>query len=145
MVTKSLLSDYDEGESYNWAHWKTFGEDVALTNYIRSKNLDDMKEEKLFEHECAMNTQLISELASDNPDTRFIVFFSPYSILWWDSIYRDGYTDAYIYNMRSCCNSLLRQDNIKIYNFLTEESITSDLNNYMDLHTGFCSNKAAGL
>ena len=35
MLAFSLLSDYDEGDSYNWAQWKHFSREMAMGLYTR--------------------------------------------------------------------------------------------------------------
>lgn len=133
MISKSFLDDYDEGESYNWGQWKSFNSEQTLNLYMRKSTVQPMNQEDFYAKECEENVALLEDLVASHPDTQFIFFFSPYSFLWWDNIYRYGDTDAYIRNMKTCCESLLKYDNAVVFYFLTDEETVTNLDNYMDV------------
>lgn len=133
MVSKSFLDDYDEGESYNWGQWKSFNSEQTLSLYIRKKNIAAMNNPDCYAKECEGNVALLEELVASHPDTQFVFFFSPYSFIWWDNIYRYGDTDAYIRNMKVCCETLLEYENVRVFYFLTDEEVVTNLDNYMDV------------
>ena len=132
MISKSLLGDYKEGESYNWWQWKTFGAEETLSHYYRSKDVIPMNDKECYSSFCRENIDIIENQVVNNPETEFIFFFPPYSFLWFDNINRCGDTDAYIYNMKTCVERLLVYDNVRFFNFLDDESVVTDLDNYMD-------------
>ena len=45
MLAFSLIGDYDEGDSYNWAQWKYFGADMATGMYARKPSVAQMQPE----------------------------------------------------------------------------------------------------
>ena len=53
-------------------------------------------------------------------------------MLWWDNSYRSGERNAVIYNERQAIGTLLQYDNAEIYFFQDDESIITNLDNYMD-------------
>lgn len=133
MVAKSFTGDYDEGESYNWGQWKEFSEDMIIGLYIRKHSIEPMRDEKYYEKECIENIELIESFVKEHPETDFVFFIPPYSMVWWDNIYRNGDTYAYLYNMKLTVSRLTQYDNVHMYYFLNDEQITTNLDNYMDV------------
>lgn len=132
MVSKSLIGEYDEGDSYNWGQWKEFNSDMVLGLYIRRYSVKQMNPETIYEKECRENIKLMEDIVIAHPETEFVFFVPPYSFVWWDNIYRYGDTDAYIYNMKLCAKELLKHKNVSFYYFLDDEDIVTNLDNYMD-------------
>ena len=59
MIAQSQTGDYDEGNSYNWAQWKSFNEDMILGLYIRKMNIEDMKPETCYQDKLDGNLALL--------------------------------------------------------------------------------------
>lgn len=132
MIANSVIGDYDENNSFNWAQWKTFSEEITLQHYIRTATIAPMKEAQYYEDTLQANIKLITEQLEAHPETSFKFFFPAYSILYWDNLYRTGDLDAYIYNMKQTIGTLLTYENAEVYYFQDEKEIVTDLNNYMD-------------
>ena len=111
MIAQSLTVDYDEGNSYNWAQWKSFNEDMILGLYIRKMNIEDMKPENCYQDKLNGNLALLCAEIEAHPETQFKISIPPYSMLWWDNIY----------------------ENVELYYFLNDREIVTNLDNYMDL------------
>jgi hypothetical protein len=136
-VASSFMGDYDENLSYNWAKWKSFGEDMALGLYYRPREITPMLDEHAYDEELAGNIDLLVKQVEDHPDTQFIFFYPPYSMLWWDMTYRSGETEAVIRCEKEMSKALLAHDNVRLFCFQADEEITTDLSNYMDsIHFG---------
>lgn len=133
MISKSLLDDYDENESYNWAQWKEFGADMALGQYFRKPSISEMKPEIYYEDLLNQNLELLTSLIKAHPETVFYVFVPPYSMLWWDNTYREGDTESYLYNMECAMETLLAYDNVEFYYFQNDAEVITNLDNYMDI------------
>lgn len=133
LIAQSLMGDYDEGNSYNWAQWKAFNSDMILGLYIRKLSIDDMKEADYYQQQLDGNIALLVSEIESHPETVFKISIPPYSMLWWDNIYRNGDTESYLYNMESAMEKLLMYDNVELYYFLNDREIVTDLENYMDL------------
>ena len=82
MLAYSFIGDYDEGNSYNWAQWKYFGQDMSMGLYTRLPSVKPMKEETINSEELAGNIALLTAQLEAHPQTTFKFFFSPYSMLW---------------------------------------------------------------
>lgn len=133
LVANSIMGDYDENDSYNWAQWKQFNSDMALGLYIRKPSVSDMKPENYYEDLLNQNLKLLTSRIEAHPETIFYVFIPPYSMLWWDNIYREGDTESYLYNMECAMETLLSYDNVKLYYFQNDREIITNLENYMDI------------
>lgn len=133
MIANSLIGDYDEGNSYNWAQWKEFNSDMILGLYIRKRTINEMKAETCYEQPLEGNLALLTEQIEAHPETMFKITIPPYSMLWWDNIYRNGDTDSYLYNLEAAMAKLLTYDNVEIYCFLNDREIVTNLENYMDI------------
>lgn len=132
MAANSVIGDYDPANSYNWAQWKDFGEDIVLKHYIRTPDIKPMKDKDYYKDLRNANIKLITDQISAHPETEFKIFFPAYSMLWWDNIYRTGDLEAYLYNLEKTVESLLTYDNVKLFYFQNERDIITDLNHYMD-------------
>ena len=77
MLAFSFKSDYDEGNSYNWAQWKYFNKELATGMYNRRSSIIPMYEETYFEDELSGNIALLTSLVESHPETTFKFFFSP--------------------------------------------------------------------
>lgn len=133
MLANSFLGDYDEGLSYNWAQWKNFNEDMILGLYIRRPSVAEMKAADYYQENLNANLSLLTEQITAHPETCFKIWIPPYSMLWWDNMYRTGETDAYLYNMEYAMETLLSYDNVELYFFLNDREVVTNLDNYMDL------------
>lgn len=133
MLANSFIGDYDEGDSYNWAQWKYFGQDMAMGMYTRLPSVKDMQPETVNSADLAGNIALLEAQVEEHPETTFKFFFSPYSMLWWDNAYRSGELNAVIYNEKQAIGALLKYDNVEIYYYQDDEDVITNLDNYMDM------------
>lgn len=128
----SLQRDYDEGTSYNWAQYKTFSKEDALLHYERPP----VSEAAAFGAEeremIDANVALLAQTAEAHPETEFYFFYPPYSLLWWDSVDREGRLAEYFYAAERAAAVLTACENVHLYSFLAEEDIVCNLDFYMD-------------
>lgn len=132
MLAFSMIGDYDEGDSYNWAQWKYFGADMATGMYSRPSSVKPMQK-PYYGKENAGNIVLLTEQVRNHPETTFIFFFSPYSMLWWDNAYRTGERDFVLYNEKLAIEELLAFENAEIYFYQDDREVITNLDNYMDM------------
>ncbi|MDO4285651.1 MAG: SGNH/GDSL hydrolase family protein [Eubacteriales bacterium] len=150
MILKSLTG-YNEGESYNWAQWKTFSASSILSNYARSPEITPMMSETVYAEQLAGNLALLEAEVSSHPETQYYFFFPPYSILWWDAVERSGELESYLYNEEQAMRLLLSYDNVRLFTFQDREDMTANLDNYLDtlhfspeINRQMCEAMAAG-
>lgn len=133
LIANSTIGDYDENDSYNWAQWKNFNSDMILGLYIRKPSVSEMKPADYYEEILKKNIDLLTERIAAHPETEFYVFIPPYSMLWWDNIYREGDMEAYLYNMEQAMKELLSFGNVKLFYFQNDREVITNLENYMDI------------
>ena len=102
--------------------------------YRRSKEILPMEEitEKEIERVTKNVTENIVNLAKTYPNTTFLLFYTPYSALYWESIYRDGWLDKQLEMEKIATELMLECENIKLYSFCQETEITDNIMNYRD-------------
>lgn len=72
------------------------------------------------------------DLANQYPDTTFYIFYTPYSICWWDFMNQEGMINYYFEAELITTEMLLECQNVKLYNFYDKYDIITDLDNYRD-------------
>lgn len=74
----------------------------------------------------------ICEVIEAHPDTTFYIFFPPYSIVYWDNLYREGRISAQIEAETIAAELLLQYPNVELYCFYENMDLIADLDNYKD-------------
>ncbi len=106
---------------------------MILGLYIRKPSIAEMKPADYYEEILRENIALLTDRIGAHPETEFYVFIPPYSMLWWDNIYREGDMEAYLYNMEQAMGALLSFENVKLFYFQNDREIITNLENYMDI------------
>ena len=119
-----------------YSSWDTpGGRDVLLSGYGRPEKTPSPT---AFTQDLAdtlrtnLETNLLA-LARAYPDTQFLLFFPPYSILNWDAHNREGTLELYIDAMTLASEILTQADNIQLYSFYTDFATCTDFDNYRDI------------
>lgn len=76
--------------------------------------------------------QNIVELAKRNPNTEFLYFIPPYNLIFWGDKYESGNILKVIEAEEIALDMMLKVENIKVFCYSNEFSITTDFNNYID-------------
>ncbi|MGL5258816.1 MAG: hypothetical protein ACRC7V_01780, partial [Lachnospiraceae bacterium] len=71
-------------------------------------------------------------LVNAHKDTTFLLFFSPYSVLYWESLVTEGTLVKQLEAEAIATSMLLECENIKLYSFTEETDITENVFNYSD-------------
>lgn len=131
------LADPDPTDLSNvYASWWTeeyYSETWVLHNYTSP----DQEEQELaadayleaVEENLAVN---ICPFIEENPQTQFVIFFPPYSILFWNDVLRENHLEATLEEYRYIASRLNAYENVEVYFFPDREEIICDLNNYAD-------------
>ena len=131
------LADPDPTDLSNvYASWWTeeyYSEDWVLHNYISPEQVEERADPDAFVSAARENlARNICPFIEEHPETEFVVFFPPYSILFWNDVQRENHLDATIETYRYLSNRMNEYDNVKVYFFPDQEEIICDLNNYAD-------------
>lgn len=123
----------------SWSQYKSFGKETVQSSYTRL----NPKEEELVlsEEDKAQIKENIEKnylaTAKENEDVEFYFFFPPYSICYWDALYRTKQLGAQLRAQELAVELLLSADNVHVFAFDDCVEITGDLDNYTDtLHYG---------
>ena len=132
MLAVAMQEGYDDGTTYNWAQYKTFSEADALLHYTRPIAPEHTRTPEEYQSIIDENVALIENVIAAHPETEFYIFYPPYSLLWWDTMQREGKFEQSMYAAKRAAEILTAYDHVHMYNFLAEEEIVCNLNLYMD-------------
>ncbi|MBQ4482494.1 MAG: hypothetical protein II966_04585 [Lachnospiraceae bacterium] len=120
---------FDEYE--NWNDRMTFGKEAVLKQYVRG----ELKPEAdIIPFDDRNLRQNVIDTVSENPDTGFLLFFTPSSILMFDGFYREGTLKNHLLWERKAIEELLECENVRLFSFYDDFDLITDLNNYKDVN-----------
>ncbi|MDR0890343.1 MAG: hypothetical protein LBM28_06870 [Oscillospiraceae bacterium] len=73
-------------------------------------------------------------LIEKHPDTEFIFYIPPYSVLTWYEKSLDGRLNPMLDSVKTVVSALLAYDNVKIYSFLWDTDVITAMDNYRDTY-----------
>jgi len=121
---------FDEYSSWDaGSGWDVISKTYRRSNEILPKQVLTAGEKDAVEQNIIKN---IVELAEEYPDTEFILFYTPYSALYWESLYRDGMLEKQLQVEQVATELMLECENIRLFSFCRETAITDNVNNYRD-------------
>ncbi len=74
----------------------------------------------------------IVKLVNKYPNTEFLLFYTPYSILYWESLYRDGWLEKQLEVEKITSEMLLECENVKLYSYFHKTDIMNNIENFRD-------------
>lgn len=135
MYTREGGTTTDFDTYSNWMEGRTFGKAALDEVYIRPEkspgkiNITDEDYKNITEN----ITQNVTDLANENPQIEFYLFFAPYSIYYWDYMNQVGAVERQLEAEKYVIELLLKCDNIHLFSFFTEYDMICDLDIYKDL------------
>lgn len=94
------------------------------------------EEQKLTDEEKKIMLENINQnilgTVSEYPDTTFYLFFTPYSISYWDIVHSDGLVNKKIDAECAAIEEILKYPNVKLYSFSNNYELVCELDNYKD-------------
>lgn len=120
-------------EYNNWNALYTFGADSVL-NYTLPPAAETpvVLTEEDGQRALENIRQNITDLADEHPETTFYLFFTPFSICFWDIEKNAGRMDTWIDYEQIAIEEMLKHPNIRLFCFFTNFEMICDLNNYKD-------------
>ena len=119
-------------DAFVWDGNVFFSRELALAGYERPEPSGQTLPPDAFLENCRENLTVVTGWLEEYPDTDFIFFFSPYSILFWDKMDRLGETDAMLALLEETTETLLRYDNAELQFIMADTDVITDLDNYAD-------------
>lgn len=110
-----------------------FSKEGAMSTYVRPELAAVPLKEDAYLESARLNLEHnILPLIQANPDTEFVFFFVPFSMLYWDNELRAGTLDATLACIEYTIEVLLEQENVRIYFYQDQWDIATNLDNYKD-------------
>lgn len=143
---RRVLDDLEGAEdnvdaAYAWEDPELFGAQAALKSVAdaggqlpeseEKRRITREEEEELLKL-CRENLDNILPFFREHPETEFIVYFPPYSMLYWEGVSMRGKLEAMVQVYGLAMASLLEFDNVSVYYFQNEPDIITNLDNYRD-------------
>lgn len=123
-----LSSVYDS----HWWMEELYGKAAVLEGYTVPEKNDAYFPEDMFIEGLDNNLSAnILPVIERYPDTEFILFFPPYSILYWYDYVQNNQLEAVMYEYRHFMEKLLEYDNVRLFFFPNMEE-TCNLDLYAD-------------
>ena len=119
-------------DAFVWDGNVFFSKALALAGYDRPEPAEEAAAQDAFLQNARENLSVVTAWLEQHPDTEFIFYFSPYSILFWDKMDRQGQTQAMLALLEETTETLLRYDNAELQFFMADEAVITNLDNYAD-------------
>ena len=130
-------SDPDQRDTmYMWGDLYEYGKEAAL-RYVtitgETVEQGELPEVPELSQQSGLNVYSnLLPFIEAHPDTEFIVFFPPYSLVQWVDFYQQGTMIYHLEQKEAVIRILLGYDNVKIYDFQAELDWVTALDNYID-------------
>ena len=124
----------DLSEVYKtWWTDEYFKKELVLKDYEAPEVRTEEPDSSIYLEALEKNlSQNICPYIEENPDTEFVLFFTPYSILYWYGTEREQLTDTVLAEFSYTIDRLLEYENVSLYMFSDQEWIITDLDLYAD-------------
>ena len=134
---RPVVSPEPTNLSHIYASWWTddyYNEDWVLQNHdmIKDKNTQKL-DDHAFDEPIKRNLEVnIIPYIEAHPETEFVIFYPPYSILFWNDVIMDNHLEATKNSYLCTAKALNKYDNVTMYFFPAMSDTVCDLNNYAD-------------
>jgi hypothetical protein len=130
-LTGQESTTFDEYSSWE----KPTGYEYIMESYDRWEEKADMSpglDEESRKMVAENIRQNFVDLVNKYPDTTFYIFYTPYSIVWWDYMNQEGMMMWQFDAELIATELLLECPNVRLYNFNNKYDIIENLDNYRD-------------
>ena len=129
----SKNKDFDRDKNYSWAGLAPCGMKYFSKYMIEKKDVWksfvlDLKKYNANDVQNRIDKYLVS-LIREHPEVTFYIYLPPYSAMEFAFS-----TKTYVDFRKSVMDALLQFNNVKLYDFQSEENIIFDFNNYKDTY-----------
>ncbi len=121
---------------YSWGSLYTYGREAAL-RHVSSLEKNVPQKEAPDNYSVSQQTKLNIEhnylpIIESHPETQFIFFFPPYSLVRWYEFYTYGDLDYHLSQCAAVANVLLSHENVSIFDFRSRLDWICNFDNYID-------------
>ena len=144
LLNKEVILDYiirpqieGEGTPLNEMYWSWpylyFGPEYVALLYDAPTSFEEPLPADTYETNISTNLeQYILPYIESMPNTEFVIFFPPYSILYWYDRSADGSLYAELEGEKQIMEALLAYPNVRIFYFQNQFDYITDLSHYCD-------------
>ena len=124
--------------AYTWEDEAYFGKEIVLAEAgnvwkeVQEPPLTAEQTEAQIKT-CQENLDNILPFIEQNPETEFVVFLPPYSMLYWEQKLLQGELESILKVYGYAMKQLMQYENVSVYYFQNEQEIITDLDNYRDV------------
>ena len=142
MINRNIqndIPDYDDVYRWRIEDWSNkeykSGKEFVLENYKRQQQSDEVVSCEEYSKAAKEAVGILQPFFETMPDTQFVYFFPPFSMLFWDLCRLQNTTVAFKSAMNTGIEILTSYDNVSVFLWTDDEmlSIMSDLDNYIDI------------
>ena len=121
-------------DMYEWGTQAAFHEEQVLQFIDFEQEPGAMKAYNFNEENTIANLELnLIPFIEAHPETEFMIFYPPYSVMEWYGMLLNGNLDLVLYTKELCTEYLLEFENVRIYDFTAREEWVCNLEYYKDL------------
>lgn len=128
--------DPDQRDSmYSWGKDFAYGADAVLQGPIQTVEVPQapLEEHPRLSQQSMLNVEYnFIPFIEAHPDTEFIFFFPPYSLMQWYNFYTQGQLHYNLMQKQAITERLLAYDNVKLYDFHAQLDWILNLDHYVD-------------
>ena len=118
---------------YSWWTPEYYNELWVMPNYTPAEKVSEKTPVNAYIKDTATNLEKnILPFIQEHEETTFYIFFAPYSVLYWYDVVQENHLDATLYQTEYIAGTLLSYDNVRLFDFMDNEEIITDINNYAD-------------
>lgn len=138
-VLLNVMMSLKREESTSMDKYSSWQHETGLRHIMGSydrENVNIPKETEFNEENRKTVTQTIQyniiDLVNQYPETEFILFYTPYSICYWDALKIKGTTMKQTEAEKVATEMLLQCPNVKLYNFFDQHDVICNTDYYND-------------
>ena len=131
-LLKKGITSFDEYS--NWNNSFISGKKAVLKDYKRQEkeNIKKFLSKEDLEKIDKNTEKNITRLPKQYPNTKFIYFITPYSIVYFDELNQKGEIEKQILAEKYMIEKILEISNIELYSFFNNYEMITNLDNYKD-------------
>ncbi len=118
-------------DAFTWDTKYEFSHEHSLWSYVRPDWNETPEPADAYDAIIDRNLKCVLDFVKAHPNTEFYLFTPPYSMLYWDRVFRDGTYAAVMALYDRLLTELPPYENIHYYCFAIDE-VTIPLGNYTD-------------
>ena len=117
---------------FSWPHMTYGKESIARTYSAPELTGISLGKDIYLENTIYNMENYILPYIEEMEDTQFVIFFPPYSILYWYDCMAEGSTQAYMAEIEQITKMLLVYPNVKVFYFQNHYDYITNYDNYCD-------------